>query len=238
MAMTRALVLAVALVLAAPLTGNGGGQATAEKLRLELEALRKELAAVKADKERSDVIIKALTAEVQRARDEAKLVADVVKDREQKLLALTQQLDQERVKAVTAENTAKAALERAQKLLETLRERELTIARLQAGGKPGPDDKVKDPAFLNPPAAFVKGTVVKVDPNDKTLIKISLGSDHGLKADHTLEVYRLRPQPMYLGRVRVLEAFPQEAIGRLIRPEKAAKGMQVQEGDEVASQLK
>lgn len=235
--MTRTLLLTASVLLLVPLAGRAGGQAqaTAQKLQQELEALRKELAAAKADKERSDVIIKALTAEVQRTRDEAKLVADVVKDREQKLLALTQQLEQERAKAIAAEGMAKAALERAQKLLETLREKELTIARLQVG-KPDPAP-VKDPA-ANPPAAFVKGTVLKVDPRDKTLVRISLGSDHGLKADHTLEVYRLRPQPMYLGRVRVLEAFPQEAIVRLIRPEKAVKGMQIQEGDEVASQLR
>src|SRR5262249_35994167 len=52
---------------------------------------------------------------------------------------------------------------------------------------------------------------------------------------HTLEVYRLQPQPEYVGILRVLDVAGERAVGRMIRPQ---KGRQVKVGDRVASSVR
>ena len=67
-------------------------------------------------------------------------------------------------------------------------------------------------------------------------MEISLGAHEGLKKYHTLEVFRLRPQGQYLGRIRIVEVFEHKAIGRLVRtPLTSARP--VQQGDQVSSSL-
>ena len=67
----------------------------------------------------------------------------------------------------------------------------------------GDNNLTKNPNAPNPPTAFIKGKIEKVDPTDRTLVTISLGSDQGLQLRHTLEVYRLSPNPEYLGMIRI-----------------------------------
>jgi hypothetical protein len=81
------------------------------------------------------------------------------------------------------------------------------------------------------PPAGVEGEVKKVEGG---LVQISVGSDAGLAKGHTLEVFRLRPAPKYLGQVRIVEVKPTEAVGKVVgRP----LG-EIQKGDRVASRIK
>ena len=83
----------------------------------------------------------------------------------------------------------------------------------------------------NPPPEDIKGSIKAVADKDG-LVTINLGSDSGLARDHTLEVYRTKPNPQYVGMVRILDVRPNEAVGKL-----TLRRSTVQVGDEVASEI-
>jgi Cu/Ag efflux protein CusF len=84
-------------------------------------------------------------------------------------------------------------------------------------------------ARKNPPAEKLDGVVKQVDVA-AGLVTISIGSDAGLQKGHTLEVFRIKPQPRYVGTLTVVEVQPTTAVGRV----KGGKDA-VQVGDLVAS---
>jgi len=65
------------------------------------------------------------------------------------------------------------------------------------------------------------------------LLTINVGSDAGLQTGHTLEVYRLKPEAKYLGRVKVVEVTAGEAVCQPL--DKLADT--IRPGDSVASRL-
>ena len=75
----------------------------------------------------------------------------------------------------------------------------------------------------------VDGIVTKV--GESTLIEVSIGSDDGLRAGHTLEVFR---NNAYLGRVEVTQVEPDRAVCRIIPAYR--KGI-IKRGDRVATKL-
>jgi hypothetical protein len=82
----------------------------------------------------------------------------------------------------------------------------------------------------NAPKEQVEGEIRAVE---KDLVKINLGSDAGLAKGHTLEVYRMKPQPKYLGTLRILEVSAKEAVGQPVgRLSDTPKA-----GDRVASRI-
>jgi hypothetical protein len=76
----------------------------------------------------------------------------------------------------------------------------------------------------------VRGKVLAINQNN--MIEISLGSDDGLRAGHTLEIFRASN---YLGRVEVLSTSTDRAVGKIIPGFK--KGA-IQKGDDVATRFK
>jgi hypothetical protein len=152
-----------------------------------------------------------LRAELKRARAEA--------------LQLTKEKNDLRDRAVAAEIQAKALEQRVQDLLSRVEKlaRELARAKAAAAGK--------EAGRANPPAEDVKGLVEKVDGSG--LVTLNVGSDAGLAKGHTLEVYRLNPQPKYLGRLRVVEVSPKQSVGKPVGRLTAP----IQKGDEVASRI-
>ncbi len=76
----------------------------------------------------------------------------------------------------------------------------------------------------------LRGKVLAV--NRDNMIEVSLGSDDGLRAGHTLEVFR---GSKYLGRVEVLHATADRAVGKIIPGYK--KGV-IQRNDDVATRFK
>jgi hypothetical protein len=83
----------------------------------------------------------------------------------------------------------------------------------------------------NPPPEDIKGSIKATDVTSG-MVTINLGSDSGLNKGNTLEVYRLKPSPQYVGVVRIMDVRPNEAVGKLI-----LRRGQVQVGDEVASEI-
>jgi RNA polymerase sigma factor (sigma-70 family) len=89
-----------------------------------------------------------------------------------------------------------------------------------------------DPKAKNPPPGPVKGIICDVTSDG--LVRINIGSDHGLQKGHTLEVYRLGEKPVYLGTVRIVETKPNESVGKQLR---ASGKSSIQTEDLVTNQL-
>lgn len=94
----------------------------------------------------------------------------------------------------------------------------------------------KQALALNSPAQDVKGVVLKVDAKDPSVLQLSIDSDHGIARNQTLEVFRLKPAPRFLGTVRILDVTATSSVGRLILP-RGAKAPEVRAGDQVGSRL-
>jgi hypothetical protein len=103
--------------------------------------------------------------------------------------------------------------------------REYGILVINGSGPPGAvtvqeflrQKPAEQPKPHNPPAENVEGLVKAVDSSG--LVRISIGRDAGLAMGHTLELYRLSVQPSkskYLGRIRIVETQPDEAVGQPI----------------------
>jgi hypothetical protein len=78
----------------------------------------------------------------------------------------------------------------------------------------------------------VQGVVAEVSAEG--LVMISLGSDDGIQRGQTLEVYRLEPNPEYVGAIRIIELQPRRAVGRPVNPGSAK---QIKPNDKVASKI-
>jgi hypothetical protein len=205
----------------------------AEDFTAKLKAAQAKLAEVVQQAERAQV-------EAKRHQREVEALHDLLRKREDQLAKAEAEARMYRNEKVNEHVAAKAALLRVQGLLKQLQEKERQVAdlekevaRLKAGGAGGG----KPANAANPPPAFVKGIVLKVDPNDPQMVEVSLGTDAGVEKGHTLEVYRLKPRPVYLGRIQILEAGKNRASGRLIIRPGAGK-TKIQAGDEVAPTLR
>jgi len=163
-------------------------------------------------------------------RAELKELTKAIREREQVILKLQEEVTKLRQEVTATKAIAESLRERNLELLKQIEK----LTKVKAGGD---RRNPKDPNAANPPAAPVKGRVLKVDPNDGSLVEISIGTDSGVEKSQTLELYRLQPQPKYLGRVRILDANPTRSVGRVIIPAGVDKRPEIQVGDEVSSHL-
>jgi len=103
-------------------------------------------------------------------------------------------------------------------------------ARLRAALEGKTPVAPKDPERNSPPGN-VEGRVLAVAADG--LMTLNAGADAGLQKGHTLELFRLAPQPQYLGMVVIVEVRARESVakpvGKMTAPPK--------EGDNVASRL-
>jgi len=177
--------------------------------------------------------------EATRLQSELKLTLNVIADREKTVLKLSEDIAAAKNAQVAAENERDTAKNRALALLEQLKEKERYIAKLTEKVGPSaaaPAKMVNNPNFRNPPPVFVEGKVMAVDAVNKTLVKISLGSDEGVNKDNTLLVYRKSPEVKFLGYLLVTDADFHHSYGRLIVQNGQATPT-LMAGDEVASKL-
>jgi len=80
----------------------------------------------------------------------------------------------------------------------------------------------------------VDGEIVRIDPSNKRF-QISIGSDDGLVAGHELFVYRLSPQPEFLGKVKVQTVDSDQAVVTVIGT--TPQGKKIREGDIVSTKI-
>jgi chromosome segregation ATPase len=209
------------------------------RIQVEMESNAKQ---VKEAQEQSNQASKNLLiaqAEAKRLQDEVKQQLTVIQDRELRIVKLQSELVTSQNDAQAARQDAQNAIARASNLMEQLKEKELAIAKLLKKDQPEKiTTRVSDPNYTNPPAVYVKGTIKEVDEKDKKLVRISLGSDNGIRKDQTLEVFRTSPKAEYLGRLLIVDADFRSAIGRLLPAPGSTTTVTLVPGDEVASKLR
>jgi hypothetical protein len=159
----------------------------------------------------------------------------IIKMREQTIIALQDDVNKYRTKAIANENTANAFRDRNEQLLKEVQDLGQKLAVALAGPGAGGLPTVRNPNEPNPPSTFGKGKIQKVDASG--LVQISLGTDQGVNKNNTLEVFRTQPEPKYLGMVRIVDANFNSSVGRLIVPAGATVRPQLREGDNAWSKL-
>jgi hypothetical protein len=76
-----------------------------------------------------------------------------------------------------------------------------------------PSDNIEDKSHL---PDDIEGAIKATDPKSG-LVTINIGSDAGLHKGDSLEVYRLKPEPIYLGSIQILSVTPTEAVAKPTR---------------------
>lgn len=192
--------------------------------------------------EGADLTSTQTAAELTRLRKEAVDLTTVIQQREQTIVKLNAERNAAQDRMDEALHARDAAIVRSETILERLREVEKKVATERvagAGGKAGAPVAmaVRDPSQPNPPQAYVRGKIEKVNAEDPSLVQLNVGTDAGLANGNTLDVYRLSPQPAYLGMVRIVNADFHTAVGRMV-PSRAGGGRRdVRPGDEVATSI-
>lgn len=156
--------------------------------------------------------LKTLEGEVDKLRTE---VRDIQGDRDvqfEKVVALTEQLNQ-------AEGTKLRMEERNASLLNQVAQQKMVM---DAHG-------LKADSLVAHIPPKVEGVVLAV--GDKDLVEISLGSDDGLKEGHAMEVFR---GDKYLGRVIIRKTSPDRAVGQMVK--ELQRGT-IKKGDNVSTKL-
>jgi multidrug efflux pump subunit AcrA (membrane-fusion protein) len=95
------------------------------------------------------------------------------------------------------------------------------------------DDPNQYKSLSAPPP--VQGEVARVDRRNQR-VELTIGSDDGLVPGHELYLYRTKPRPQYLGKVRIISVDPDQAVGQMIGG--VLHGIQIQEGDHVSTSLR
>lgn len=80
----------------------------------------------------------------------------------------------------------------------------------------------------------VAGEVLRVDPRTQT-VEFTNGSDEGLVVGHEMVVFRTKPRPEYIGKLRIIEVDPDQSVGRVIGT--TVNGKKIKEGDIVSSTI-
>jgi hypothetical protein len=129
-----------------------------------------------------------------------------------RLLEENNNLVKQREIAITAKEQAEieanAQQKRANQLEVDLRRATDLIQQYKTGGRPTLPGELRAAA----PEGF-RGTVRTYQDG---YVAFTPGLDAGLQKNATLKVYRLQPEPKYLGRVVVIQVDPKEAVGRFI----------------------
>jgi hypothetical protein len=207
------------------------------ELTAEIQRMEKALRRQKDLAEQTALNLEKQRQECERLAAEVKLLAQTVARREQLILTLEVNLQKATDDARAQRDAAATAKARLEDLFKKLKDGNVALAKALAEAPPrNPKVPPGKANFQNPPPVNVKGLIQAIDKEDPSLVQISLGTDAGLKKDHTLEVYRLSPQPMYLGRLLILETQHASSIGRVIPPP-GAPPVKLLEGDRVGTIL-
>lgn len=126
-------------------------------------------------------------------------------------------------------NQLESSIDRNKQIDERLKQLEAFVLRKM---EKLPDDIELASAQEGPaPPPEVEGIVKSVDETGK-FIEISLGEDHGIRKAHILEVWRAKPEPKYLGKVRV---FTTTATTAVVKP--VSVSGRIQENDTVGTRV-
>ncbi len=182
----------------------------------------------------SQITLDNAKAALKRTTDEVTLLRDTLKEREVLVVNLEAEVNKARLRAQNFESIARAHQLRNENLTEELRKTTLELVRVQTGANPD-SIVIRNPNDPNPPAVKVEGKIERVEGD---LVLISLGTDHGVNKNNTLDVFRLNPDSKYLGMVRIVDANNHNSVARLIPSGNAAFRPQLKLGDVVSSKIR
>ncbi len=194
--------------------------------------LQEQLTKLKKNNTERDAVASASVAEVKKRQDDVAMLRETLEAEQKKNNELVKQAADAKNEATVANIRADSLQERNGRLEASLQQAMKDMARMRASGG---STVLARASGKNPPPENVEGLVKQTDASG--LMTITVGSDSGLAKGQTLELFRLNPsaptQSRYLGTVRILEAYPKEAVvqpvGRLAdKPRK---------GDQVASRI-
>jgi len=203
------------------------GQARDQAKRGEDE-LRTESKSLETRVQLAEANMREATEEMNRRRGEIENLKAITREKDEKVVQLEAQNKGFKDEAIAAQIAARSEQQRNQELLRQLAELHKELERRPASGGIAANGSQR-----RPPTDDVEGTVVETD-SKSGLIRLSIGSDHGLAKGNTLEVYRLQPKPEYVGAVTIVDAHFHESVARPIMPLRAGP---VQKGDTVTSRI-
>jgi hypothetical protein len=175
---------------------------------------------------------KAAQADVSRRQADVEKLRETNADLINQTGKLTKDKNDLRDRAVAAEIQATALKDRLARTETQMRD--LAKALEDAKKTSGSGGRTLLASSGNPPPEHVEGLIKTADPGG--LLKLTIGSDAGLVKGNTLEVFRLSPiasQSKYLGKVRVLDVTPHEAVAQPI----GRLSDKPQAGDHVADRI-
>lgn len=193
-----------------------------------------EIARVNGALKDKELIVMATQEALKRKSDEIVLLNTNIKAREASIVRLETDNKNLRIVAVQYESMFRAVKIQNENLLAQNMELEQRIAKKEAGLVSTDVAVIRNPNEPNPPAVLVNGKIERVDAE---LVQLSVGTDHGVQKNHTLDVYRLTPEPKYLGMVRIVDANHHQSVGRLIPSGNAQFRTPLRPGDFVTSKL-
>jgi len=192
-----------------------------------MRALTEQLAAANDRAMKGDTNVTSVNSEIQRRQLEVKQLSDQVVKLQERNGTLEKEKNFLRENAVAAQIEAKAVGDRNKQLEEKIQEKEKELVKAKTSG----GGTTTTLSAKNPPLENIQGRVKEYDARSG-LMTLDIGSDAGLTAGHTLELFRLNPAK-YLGTIRIMRVTPHEAIaqplGRLQGP--------VQKSDTAASKI-
>jgi hypothetical protein len=219
------------------------GLATDDKLRDEIKANEIRLVNMKQEIEEQKLVAAKALSESERYVGEIKLLKETVTNRDKDILALNERYQEKQKEHLAEKERADALQARAASLMEDLRYARRKLAEFEARGGTATgvvpaSGGTRDAYQPNPPPRKVKGKIERIHPDDRFLVEVDVGLDDGVDKNHTLEVYRMSPNPEYLGMILILDSEAHKARGRLIRNPYAPAPKALKQGDQVSGTLK
>jgi hypothetical protein len=201
------------------------------KAQLTKDATR--VANAEAKSSQWETVAKAAEADVLRRQADTEKLRDTLAVEIARNTTLVKSANEEREKRVAAELQTKSQMARLAQMENQLQDTTKELARVKQNA--GTSGRGLASRGANPPPENVEGLVKTADA-DGRLLKLTIGSDSGLAAGHTLELYRLSSiasQNKYLGQVRILNVTPHEAVAQPL----GRLNDKPQAGDRVASHI-
>ena len=185
---------------------------TVADLNSQIQSLQSERQTIREENQKSLAQLQTATTEQQQRREEVKRL----NDEKFQLLESNNKLISERTELSDnlAKRESELALltERNQQLNERLTQLEGFVVRTR--GKLPNKTELDEAAEGPPPPPDVEGIVQEVNESGKYIV-ISLGEDDGIRKDQELDVWRYKPEPKYVGKVRI---FLTEATRAVAKP--------------------
>jgi hypothetical protein len=200
----------------------------------DLDAEKKKLASEATKSTQLQADNGGMSAELDRRQKEIDLHKELLARRDSQIKDMEKKVEDQRAAMVEAQIAARSEQDRNNNLIVENERLNKEIQRQAAGGggalasrdQAGQQDKQ---VIANPD---IEGLIEKID-GPSGLVTLSIGSDAGLNKGNVLEVFRLKPEPKYVGSLQVVAVRPDHAVGK---PLGRTLG-QVRIGDHVASNV-